>query len=253
MSTYSIYFSPTQGTKKVTNALASAFEGYREIELCKADDGSTLPVFTEQDVCIIGAPAFGGRVPAFAIERIKKLEGNQARAVLAAVYGNRAYEDTLIELYDTLKDCGFRCIGAVAAIAEHSIMRQFAAGRPDEQDITELEEFSKELSEKLAGPKGGEEIQVPGNRPYKVFNGSPMKPFTTKACSNCGICVKACPAEAISSEAPYTTDPEKCFSCMRCIQVCPENAMQVNPDMVNGLVQKMQKMLEVPKKNELFI
>ena len=132
-------------------------------------------------------------------------------------------------------------------------MRQFAAGRPDEKDIAELEEFSRELSEKLAGPKGGEEIQVPGNRPYKVFNGSPMKPFTTEACNNCGTCVKACPAEAISAEAPYTTDPIKCFSCMRCIQVCPENARQVNPDMVNGLVQKMQKMLEVPKKNELFI
>ncbi len=47
--------------------------------VCKADDGSTLPVFTEQDVCIIGAPAFGGRVPAFAIERIKKLEESTSR------------------------------------------------------------------------------------------------------------------------------------------------------------------------------
>ncbi len=53
MSTYSIYFSPTQGTKKVTNALASAFEGYREIELCKADDGSTLPVFTWSRTCVL--------------------------------------------------------------------------------------------------------------------------------------------------------------------------------------------------------
>ena len=110
MSTYSIYFSPTQGTKKVTNALASAFEDYKEIELCKADDGSLLPAFTEQDVCIIGAPAFGGRVPAFAIEQIKKLEGHQARAVLAAVYGNRAYEDTLIELYDTCLLYTSRCV-----------------------------------------------------------------------------------------------------------------------------------------------
>ena len=220
-----IIFSPTGGTKKVADLLAGEWNLKREaVDLTDPSvDFGSISV-EKEELTLIAVPSYGGRVPALAAKRFRQIKGNGARCVIVCVYGNRAYEDTLIELYDTLKECGFRCVGAVAAIAEHSIMRQFAAGRPDEQDIAELEEFSRELSEKLAGPKGGEEIQVPGNRPYKVFNGSPMKPFTTEACSNCGTCVKACPAEAISAEAPYTTDPIKCFSCMRCIQVCPENA-----------------------------
>ena len=61
------------------------------------------------------------------------MKGNQARAVLVCVYGNRAYEDTLIELKDVADKAGFVPAAAVATIAEHSIMHKFAAGRPDGQ------------------------------------------------------------------------------------------------------------------------
>ena len=69
-----------------------------------------------------------------AVRRLKALNGQGARAVLACVYGNRAYEDTLVEREDAARETGFRVIAAMAAVAEHSIARQFASGRPDEQD-----------------------------------------------------------------------------------------------------------------------
>lgn len=104
--------------------------------------------FSEEDLCIIGVPSFGGRVPAIALERIKALSGNNATAILITVYGNRAYEDTLIELEDTLIEKNFTCQAAIAAIAEHSIMHQFATGRPDQNDLTELASFAQKIKEK---------------------------------------------------------------------------------------------------------
>ena len=56
---------------------------------------------TQDDLAVIAVPSYGGRVPTPAAERLAALHGNGARAVLVCVYGNRAYEDTLVELEDT--------------------------------------------------------------------------------------------------------------------------------------------------------
>ena len=41
-------------------------------------------------------------------------------------------------------------------------------------------------------------------------------------CNMCGLCKKACPAEAITWEkkTPAAIDPEKCIRCRSCIQAC---------------------------------
>ena len=122
MSIYAIYFSPTGGTEKIVTFIAEQFGVYQSIDLCEKTSDLTND-FSEEDLCIIGVPSFGGRVPAIALERIKALSGNNATAILITVYGNRAYEDTLIELEDTLIEKNFTCQAAIAAIAEHSISR----------------------------------------------------------------------------------------------------------------------------------
>ena len=65
-------------------------------------------------------PSYGGRVPEIAVSRLKQMKGNGARAVLLVVYGNREYEDTLLELSDVMEAAGFSPVAAVAAVAEHS-------------------------------------------------------------------------------------------------------------------------------------
>ena len=74
---------------------------------------------------------------------MRRIQANQAQCILVCVYGNRAYDDTLAELEDIARSCGFRVVAAVTAIAEHSIVRQIAQGRPDSQDIEELQLFAK--------------------------------------------------------------------------------------------------------------
>lgn len=128
MKMYQISFSPTGGTKKAADILTGALNGETEvIDLTNAHGDFGSVALTKEDIAVIAVPSYGGRVPGTATERLAKVHGNGARAVLVCVYGNRAYEDTLVEMLDTAKQAGFNVIAAVAAIAEHSIARQFAA------------------------------------------------------------------------------------------------------------------------------
>ena len=47
------------------------------------------------------------------------------------------------------RDCGFQVTAAVAAIAEHSIAHQYAAGRPDETDTENLHAFGEQIWQKI--------------------------------------------------------------------------------------------------------
>lgn len=171
MKLYDIVFSPTGGTKKVAECLTGVLEGeVTTVDLADSRQDFNAVSLEKEDVAVISVPSYGGRVPAVAAERLGRLHGNGARAVLVCVYGNRAYEDTLVELEDTVKQAGFQVIAAVAAIAEHSIARQFAAGRPDAQDEALLSDFAKQIQQKLS--QGTLSIPViPGNRPYKKAGG----------------------------------------------------------------------------------
>ena len=167
MNYYNIVFSPTGGTQKVADILAGQLtENAATIDLCNRNTDFGIFSFEQDDICIVAVPSYGGRVPAVAAQRLSQLRGNGAKAILTVVYGNREYEDTLIELKDTLDATGFVSIAAVSAIAEHSIARQFAADRPDEQDIKELESFADVIKGRLE-TGFDTTLEVPGNRPYK--------------------------------------------------------------------------------------
>lgn len=150
MSVFEIVFSPTGGTQKVSGLVAGAL-GKNTVTVDLTDSGLDFNAvsMTEDDVAVISVPAYAGRIPAVVAARLGMVRGNGARAVLVCVYGNRAFEDTLVELEDVAKHAGFRVIAAVAAIAEHSIARQFAAGRPDAQDAAQLAEFAQQIQQKL--------------------------------------------------------------------------------------------------------
>lgn len=261
MKLYEICFSPVGGTEKAADILAGEWNCEKvKIDLTDPHmDGSDWPIDPE-DVCLAAVPSYGGRVPATAMERIEMLKGNGAMAVLVCVYGNRAYEDTLLELEDGLLKSGFSCVAAVAAVAEHSIMHQFGAGRPDGQDIEELKSFAAKIQEKLSAAAEGEKnggldrsVPVPGNRPYKEYHGVPFKPQPGRSCNRCGLCADRCPVQAISRENGFEADKERCISCMRCVAVCPQHARDLNKAVLFAASQKMKKACGSRKKNELFL
>ena len=132
MKVFDIVFSPTGGTEKASGYIANTLEGETvAVDLTDSGLGFRTVAMTKEDVAVIAVPSYGGRVPAVAAERLGMMRGNGAQAVLVCAYGNRAYEDTLVELEDAAKGAGFRVIAAVSAIAEHSIVRQPPADQTD--------------------------------------------------------------------------------------------------------------------------
>ena len=248
---YNIYFSPTGGTKKVADILVGNLGGeYREIDLCREIESLSLQA---GDVCLVSVPSFAGRVPQIAVERIKKITGNGAKAILNCVYGNREWDDTLTELQDTLETCGFICVAAVAAVAEHSIFRQFAAGRPDKDDAKELAEFARKITAKLNSGVFGELNLAGSHGSYKELANIPFKPEANDCCDNCGICAAGCPVGAIDKANPRKTDKECCISCMRCRDICPKHARDLDPVFMQAAAEMMAPKLGGHKKNYLFL
>ena len=253
MKLYDIVFSPTGGTKKVSALLTGTLDGeIITVDLTDSKQNFRMVHLTQEDAAVISVPSYGGRVPAVAVERLTKLNGQGARAVLVCVYGNRAYEDTLVELEDAAKQAGFRVIAAVAAVAEHSIVRQFAAGRPDARDAKQLSDFAQQIRAKLSVSDTSEPA-IPGSRPYKKAGGAGMVPKPTKECTKCGVCAAECPVQAIDKENPKKVDEKACISCMRCTSICPHSARKVNPVMLSAASLMLKKVCSERKDCELFL
>lgn len=253
MNTYTIYFSPTGGTKKVMDILQEEWGKTEEIDLSDAKRNFGQFCFERGDVCLIGVPSFGGRVPEPAMKRLREMQGGNACVIMVVSFGNRDYDDTLLELRDGLTSAGFRVVAGIAAVTEHSIMRQYGAGRPDEKDEKELRSYIRTIKDNWKNLSSeGRELQVPGKKPYKEYGGVPMKPKAKKGCIRCGKCASLCPVQAIPDSDYSGVDEQKCISCMRCVAICPKKARKVSPLLLFAAGRKLKKACESPKKNELF-
>lgn len=245
-----ITFSPTGGTERTAKILASAIaEQWNHIDLLRPISEISL---TADDICLIAVPSFGGRIPTTSAQRLANIRANGARAILVCVYGNRAFEDTLSELQDVLTDCGFHCTAAAAAIAEHSIIREFGAGRPDADDCAQLTAFAEKIRERLENPTDMP-LFVPGaHGTYKPYKNTPFVPAETDGCVNCGTCADACPTEAIG-DSPDKIDSERCIKCMRCVVVCPTGARKLDETVYAVLRERLAAVCGTRKENELFL
>lgn len=254
-----MYFSPTGGTKKVTTLLSQCFSlPMDEIDFSSPSFLNQAPdklSFSPETLCIIGVPSFGGRVPAIALQNLSTLKGEQAPVILVVSYGNRDFEDTLLELRNQLTAQGFHCIAGISAVTQHSIMNQYGNGRPDSSDEQMLQAFMEQLKSSLASistPKELPFVDVPGNFPYRQYGVIPMYPQTSLACNGCGLCSKQCPVQAIPKESPNKTDTSRCISCMRCISICPNHARACDPLMLTAVSEKLKPVCSTRKENQFF-
>lgn len=244
-------FSPTGGTKKVGETLAGALaENVNQIDLgCKKLGRDAL----DTDMVIVAVPVFGGRIPAAIPGKLRSLDGEGRKAVTLVVYGTRAYEDALVELNDILTASGFQIVASGAFVAQHSMAPEVGAGRPDQDDIQEIQAFAQQILGKLEQGAEGE-IQVPGDRPYKPDFSAPATPLSLPSCTQCGRCVSVCPTGSIELKGGSVwTDPSACMLCMACIPVCPEQARILPPPLREKMEQMLGALKGIHRENEMFI
>lgn len=249
MRSHKIIFSPTGGTERVADAIAETWAEPASLDL--ADRSAQFDISLDEDtLALIAMPSFGGVAPQLALDRLARVKANGAKCAVAAVYGNRAYDDTLIQMKDYAEQAGFKVIAAVAAVAEHSIIRAYAAGRPNDRDLAQLRGFGERIAQKACGEPT--DVEVPGRRPYKGA-GAKLVPKASSACTACGACAKACPAGAIDPQRPRATDKRACIGCMRCVSMCPAKARRVSAIMTAIAALVIKKACSAAKDNELFI
>ena len=251
MKYYQIIFSPTGGTERAAKAITQNWPQVETIDLSAADTSYPDLSFEEDSLVLIAMPSFGGTAPQLALDRLSMLKGNGAWCAIAAVYGNRAYEDTLVQMEDYAHNAGFRVISAVSAVAEHSIIHEYAAGRPNSDDCKILEKYGEQILEKVSSGDSSTPM-IPGNRPYKKA-GAGLIPKAGSDCTSCGLCAQKCPAGAISADNLKATEKQKCISCMRCVSICPVHARKVSGLMVSIAAAAIKKACSVEKENELFL
>ena len=242
------HFSPTGSTKKIADAIAAGFNTtIEEMDLTRADATATLG---EKDAVMAVLPVYGGRVPQISLERLSALKGSGQKAVAVVVYGNREYEDALLETKDALEAGGFQVIAAGAFIAEHSIVRSIANRRPDAEDQTLCRQFAADV---MAKADDAVSVQVPGNTPYKALKPAAFHPAASENCTKCGVCAQQCPVCAIPMDDPSQTNNDLCINCMRCVEACPQHCRALPDAFLTMVTQMLNENAAGYKKPAIFL
>lgn len=252
-----VYFSPTGNTKKAVGSIAKGIGiDTVEYDLTKLQEREKKYSFTENDLVIIGAPVYAGRIPKLDKELFSGLSAQNTPVILVVSYGNRDYDDALLELKNISKSKGFVPIAAGAFIGEHTYSSLVATKRPDQEDIEKMIFFGEQIRQKLKDSESIDmNLEVRGNFPYrKGMGSSSIVPETNDNCTSCMICVKKCPTKAISNENPKEINTSKCIKCFACVKNCPVNAKDIRLDAFKDMIKSLEVACsKIRKEPELFL
>ena len=216
-----VYFSPTGTTKAIVQGIARGMNQKRIFEFIDITrpEARKQPLQTsEEELLVVAVPVYMGRVPSLLNEWLQEIQSNRTPAVCVVVYGNRAFEDALLELKDLLIKSGCIPVACASYIGEHSFhsveLPAASQGRPDLSDLDHAALFGRKIEEELQVIPSADHlrgIHVPGNYPYKGATELWHIDFiaVSDACTQCGICAEGCPTGAVDPENSAMIDKNK--------------------------------------------
>ncbi len=267
-----VYFSPASSTRFITEFMASRLA--KQMHYLKMDTFNfTLPKkqnttihFQKDQLVVFGMPTYAGRIPQKILPIVKKNFFGEGTPVIPVVtFGNRNYDSSLTELANILEENGFLPIAAGAFVCRHVFSNIIARGRPDAQDIDEMNQFVKKAARILMKNEVDklQRVVIQGGAsvaPYYTplgIDGKPVnflnvKPKTdVNLCNQCGKCEQSCPMGAIDYE-DCTVVVGTCIKCQACIRQCPVGAKYFDDPAFLSHVEMLEKSCAEPKENEVF-
>lgn len=219
-------------------------------------------LFSKDDILLIGLPVYAGRVPNVIVKYLNTIKSQGSIAIPVVLYGNRDYDDALLELNDILIHNGFNVIGGGAFIGEHSFSYTLAKDRPDAEDLAIATDFADSIYKKIISNTYGD-LNIKGNRPYKKHytpkdeDGNSVDirrviPKTSDDCIDCKICAEVCPMGSINYNDVRVLDGI-CIKCGACIKKCPTDAKYFDDEDYLRHKVELEEGLKTRKEPEVFI
>lgn len=256
------YFSPTGTTEKIIRSIVKGFGcGQTDyLNITQPENREIKLLLEEDEILFIGVPVYMGRVPALLEDFLNSMKADSTPTVCVAVYGNRAYDNALLELTDIVKERGCVPIAGAAFIGEHSFSspeRPTAHSRPDANDLAIAEQFGREVRKKTERYSDLQEqkVKVPGTTPYNGVTQLWDVDFieVSNNCIQCGMCAEICPQNAVDPHDSHKIDTVKCITCCACIKKCPENARSIKSGPVMDAAERLTSLYSERKEPECFI
>lgn len=259
-----VYFSPTGTTKAVLQGIAKGINNVKieYLDITKPNARKQTMNTSDDELLIVGVPVYMGRVPALLSDWLHAIKAHKTPVVCVVVYGNRVYDNALLELKDILTNQGCIPVAGAAYIGEHSFhnseLPAASEGRPDKSDLSHSELFGQKINEKLRPLKTVDqisEVTIPGNYPYEGITKMWDVDFieVSDECIQCGVCNEGCPTGAIDSENSTLIDTEKCTLCCACIKHCPQSARSMKPGLMKDAATRVHELFRERKEPEFFI
>ena len=242
-----VYFSATGNTETYIKACAKSTGLPVEFHNVLSPKAETKIKCQKEDLLLLGAPDYSGRIPDLARKRFQNLRGQGTDAVLLVTFGNRAIDDALLEMAGLVKQNSFTVIGGAGLVGKHTF-GEIATDRPSSLDLSEAQKFMQAVLQK----ENKAEVKMPGNFPYKeASTKGKWHPSTKENCIHCGHCERECPAGAIAPD--HKTINENCISCFHCISVCPVQAKEMQGEAYVAFCESLNERLKAPQKNEFYL
>jgi ferredoxin/flavodoxin len=245
-----VYFSPTGTTEKAVTAFVTGMGiPFEKIDLTTPRARQAFKrSFGKDEMVVAGLPVYGGRLPWYLDDFFSGLEGDATPAVASVMYGNREYDDALIELKFRLEERGFIVKAGAAFIGEHTFSSKIAT------------DLGKKALTSIVNNISAKPV-FKGNYPFvaKGYDPSVTSPtrtriVTTESCTLCRLCAEDCPWGAINKDDCKTIDYTRCSRCFRCIKICPVGAKQVTDETFLNFLPQFEARLNANRREpELFL
>jgi Pyruvate/2-oxoacid:ferredoxin oxidoreductase delta subunit len=258
-----VCFSPTGTTRAVVQGIGRGIGSSRtenlDITLPRARRAALRTAGS--DLLVLAVPVYMGRVPALLSDWLNAMRAENTPTVCVVVYGNRVYDNALLELRDRVASRGCVPFAAGAFIGEHSFSdshKPIAAGRPSEDDLSHAAMFGRKIRERLAAATSISDlspVSVPGSYPYGGITELWDVDFIAvdDRCEECGVCAAVCPTGAIDAEDGSKIDQVACITCCACIKHCPNSARTKKPGAVTDARNRLFERCSVAKHPETFL